>query len=93
MQYGFVKVAAAVPSVRVADCAYNIARIESLMVSAEGRGIEILVLPEALCYRLYLSGFIPTATSAWRGRAVLVEVDGVQPQSVLDDPCRRADTI
>lgn len=46
MQYGFVKVAAAVPSVRVADCAYNIARIESLMVSAEGRGIEILVLPE-----------------------------------------------
>ncbi len=46
MQNGFIKVAAAIPSVRVADCAYNIQQIESMMASAEGQGIEILCLPE-----------------------------------------------
>ena len=31
MNYGFVKVAAAVPHVKVADCFYNIQQIEGLM--------------------------------------------------------------
>ena len=46
MQNGFIKVAAAIPSVRVADCAYNVQQIESFMVTAEGQGVEILCLPE-----------------------------------------------
>jgi len=52
MKYGFVKVAAAVPVVRVADVEYNIQQIESLIAQAEGRGIEILVFPE-LCVTGY----------------------------------------
>ena len=46
MQNGFIKVAAAIPSVRVADCAYNIQQIENIMATADGQGIEIVCLPE-----------------------------------------------
>lgn len=46
MNYGFVKVASAIPSVRVADCRYNILQIESLIIQAEGKGVEIICFPE-----------------------------------------------
>ena len=46
MNHGFVKVAAAIPSVKVADCRYNVEQIESLVIQAEGKGIEIICLPE-----------------------------------------------
>ncbi len=46
MNYGFVKVAAAIPAVRVADCDFNVQEIESLMAQAEGQGVEILCFPE-----------------------------------------------
>lgn len=52
MKYGFVKVAAAVPHVRVADCKYNTEQIENLMAQAEGQGIEVLCFPE-LCVTAY----------------------------------------
>ncbi len=44
--YGFVRVAAAVPLVRVADCAFNADRILGLMARAEKEGVAILVFPE-----------------------------------------------
>ena len=46
MKNGFITVAAAVPSVRVADCAYNLVQIENLIAQAEGKGVEIVVFPE-----------------------------------------------
>ncbi len=46
MNHGFVKVASAIPSVKVADCQYNVEQIESLIVQAEGHGVEIICLPE-----------------------------------------------
>ena len=46
MNYGFVKVASAIPSLKVADCSYNIQQIESLIVQAEGKGVEIICFPE-----------------------------------------------
>ncbi|WP_033148707.1 NAD(+) synthase [Prevotella sp. P6B1] len=52
MKYGFVNVAAAVPTVKVADVDYNIQQIESLIAQAEGRGVEIMVFPE-LCITGY----------------------------------------
>lgn len=52
MNYGFVKVASAIPSLKVADCTYNIQQIESLIVQAEGKGVEIIVFPE-----LSISGY------------------------------------
>ena len=52
MKYGFVKVAAAVPTVKVADVDYNVQQIESLIAQAEGRGVEVIVFPE-LCITGY----------------------------------------
>ena len=46
MRYGIIKVATAVPTVKVADCVSNIKEIESLIAQAEGQGVEIIVLPE-----------------------------------------------
>ncbi len=48
MNHGFVKVAAAIPGIRVADCDYNEKQIESLIIQAEGKGVEIICFPE-LC--------------------------------------------
>lgn len=46
MKYGYIKVAAAIPIVKVADCNYNTAQIENLMAQAEGQGVEIICFPE-----------------------------------------------
>lgn len=46
MNYGYITVASAIPSVRVADADYNIKQIESLIAQAEGKGAEIIVFPE-----------------------------------------------
>jgi NAD+ synthase (glutamine-hydrolysing) len=50
--HGFLRVAAAVPSLRVADCAYNAERILGLMARAESEGVAVLVFPE-LCLTAY----------------------------------------
>ena len=46
MNYGFIKVASAIPSVKVGDVKYNTLQIENLIVQAESRGVEIIVFPE-----------------------------------------------
>ena len=52
MKYGFLKVAAAVPAVKVADVEYNVNQVESLIAQAEGQGVEVMVFPE-LCLTGY----------------------------------------
>lgn len=52
MKYGIIKVASAVPTVKVADCRQNIKEIELLIAQAEGQGAEIIVFPE-LCITGY----------------------------------------
>lgn len=46
MKYGYITVAAAVPTVRVADTDYNATQTESLIAQAEGKGVEIVCFPE-----------------------------------------------
>lgn len=46
MNYGFVKVAAAIPRVQVADCFYNIQEIEGLIRQASDRKVQIIAFPE-----------------------------------------------
>lgn len=46
MNFGFIKVAAAVPHLKVADCSYNSDRIAEIILKAEDRGIQIIVFPE-----------------------------------------------
>lgn len=55
MNYGFVKVAAAVPRVKVADCRFNAGQIEKEVVIADGKGVQIIVFPE-LCITGYTCG-------------------------------------
>ena len=46
MAYGYIKVAAAVPHVKVADCRFNAEEIEKQIVIADGKGVQIIVFPE-----------------------------------------------
>ncbi|WP_028909825.1 NAD(+) synthase [Prevotella sp. AGR2160] len=46
MNYGFIKVASAVPGVKVGDVQYNLQQIENIIAQAEGQGTEIIVFPE-----------------------------------------------
>ena len=55
MNYGFVRVAAAISCVKVGDCKNNAQQIESLIVQAEGKGAEIICFPE-LCVTAYTCG-------------------------------------
>ncbi len=46
MKYGFIKVAAAIPSVKVGDTKFNLGEIEKQIAVAEGMGVEIISFPE-----------------------------------------------
>ena len=46
MNSGFVKVACAVPLVKVADCIYNVEQTKAQIQQAEEQGVEIIVFPE-----------------------------------------------
>lgn len=50
--YGFVKVAAAVPELRVADCKFNVEKISELALQADNAGISAVCFPE-LCITAY----------------------------------------
>src|SRR5262249_11000999 len=45
-QFGFVRVATAVPKLRVADCSYNAGEHVALMKEAQKLGVTVLVFPE-----------------------------------------------
>ncbi len=58
MKHGFVKVAAAVPAVRVGDCTANLNACLALAAEAAGAGVQVLTFPElcltgATCGDLY----------------------------------------
>ena len=55
MKDGFIKVAAATPKIRVADCDYNAGEIIRLCHEAAALGVKILVFPE-LCITGYTCG-------------------------------------
>ena len=46
MRDGFIKVAAASPSLKVGNPSFNKDRIIDLMTEAEAKGVKILVFPE-----------------------------------------------
>jgi NAD+ synthase (glutamine-hydrolysing) len=53
--HGFVRLAAAVPKVRVGDCAFNAGRVIGLLQQAEDQAAHVLVFPE-LCLTGYTCG-------------------------------------
>ena len=46
MRHGFVKIAAAIPRVKVADCGFNSTTINSVLSEAVKQGVEIICFPE-----------------------------------------------
>ena len=44
--FGFVRVAAAVPTMRVADCRYNAEQIRAQIDEAIAEGVEVICFPE-----------------------------------------------
>ena len=42
MKYGFIKVASAIPAVKVGDVIFNTQQIEEQIALAEGKGVEII---------------------------------------------------
>lgn len=46
MKYGYVKVAAAIPAVKVADCVFNAGQTEKQILKADEKGVQIIVFPE-----------------------------------------------
>jgi len=75
MNYGFVKVAAAVPRVKVADCKFNSERLEGLITIAEGKGVQILTFPE-MCITGYTCGdlFRPANFCLNRQEMALIQI-------------------
>lgn len=65
MQDGFYKVAAATPSIKVADCSYNEDQIFDLMQQAADRGVSVIVFPE-----LSLTGY--TCGDLFRDRTLIL---------------------
>lgn len=55
MDYGFVRVGAAVPELKVADCGYNAEKIKLLLEQAEQEDVQLVVFPE-LCMTGYTCG-------------------------------------
>ncbi len=55
MDFGFVKIAIATPTVRVADCGFNGMQIESLIREAAERQVQLICFPE-LCITAYTCG-------------------------------------
>ena len=46
MNNGFIRVAAAIPEIRVADCAFNVARIADLVRKGEEEKVQVICFPE-----------------------------------------------
>lgn len=70
---GFIKVATAIPAVKVADCVYNVARIESLIQDAFRQNCDIVVFPETsitsyTCGDLFLQSFLLDQAKEGLGR-------------------------
>ena len=55
MNFGYVKVAAAVLKVKIADCKFNAGQIEKEIIIADGKGVQIISFPE-LCLTGYTCG-------------------------------------
>lgn len=55
MKYGFIRVAAATPKIKVAECRHNADKILEFINQAEGQNVKLIVFPE-LCVTGYTCG-------------------------------------
>ena len=55
MKHGFLKVACALPKIKIADTSYNADEIINIAKEAHSQGVKVLVFPE-LCISAYTCG-------------------------------------
>ena len=84
MKYGFMKVASAIPAVRVGDVIFNTQKIEEQIILAEGKGVEVITFPE-----LSLTGY--TCQDLFRQQILLEATE--QSVMMLLDFTRKLDII
>jgi NAD+ synthase (glutamine-hydrolysing) len=80
MKNGFVRVAAAIPSVKVADCDYNISQIENLVKQADTENVQVICFPELsvtayTCADLFFQQHLQTKVHAALSRLCLFSYD------------------
>ena len=81
MRDGFLKVAAATPDIRVADCEYNAQQIMRVIEEANKKGVKLLVLPE-LC----LTGYT-CEDLFWQNSLISGAVDGLLRVRTASEGC------
>lgn len=97
MKQGFIKVAAASPRLRVADCKYNVAEMIKLAKLASEKGVKLLVFPElaitgSTCGDLFFSTVLQNgAIEALK--VYLAETKDSDMISVVGLPFRYRDTL
>ncbi len=84
MKYGFIKVASAIPSVKVGDVTYNTQRMEEQIALSEGKGVEVLVFPELsltgyTCQDLFRQQILLESTE----RAVMMLLDFTRQLDII----------
>ena len=84
MNYGYIKVASAIPSVKVGDVKYNLQQIEEKIALAEDSNVEVIVFPE-----LSLTGY--TCQDLFR-QQLLIDASE-QAVIMLQDFTRQMDVI
>ena len=84
MKHGFLRVAAATPVIRVADCEYNAGKIIELIDKAKADGNKLVVFPE-LCITGYTCGDLFLQDTLLNGaiRAVKQIADHTQGKDIL----------
>ena len=95
--YGFVKVAAAVPQVAVADCARNAERIVALAQQAARRGVELVAFPELAvtgytCADLFLQPALLDAADEALGE-IMRQTRKLPPALIVGLPLRHEDRL
>lgn len=97
MQYGFIKVATAIPKLKVANCSYNIERIEELIKKAAHEHVQIICFPE-LSITAYTCGdlfhqqaLIEEAETALK--QLLKKTNDVDVISIVGMPVRQRDRL
>ena len=92
MRDGFIKVAAATPAIRVADCGYNAGAIVSLMGRAAEQGVKVICFPE-LCVTGYTCGDLFLQDTLLRGaeealQSILEQTAGLDVLACVGVPVR-----
>ncbi len=97
MKNGFIKVAAASPKLRVADCAYNVEEHIKLANEAADRGVKLLVFPElsisaSTCGDLFLTDTLQKEALKSIARFTK-ETKGLGMISIIGLPLRIKDSL